>query len=134
MALLVGVGFGVAGFVNIVETPELEVGGYVLISLKSLIIIGLLIALSKYAFNLGKSYTNEALKNADRIHALSFGEFYLKAFREKVSYDQIKEVFQHWNINNESFFSTLNSSDFDPKIFENVIELMKALSAKKKDK
>lgn len=134
IALLAGVIFGVVGFINIVDNPELAIGGYVILSLKSLITIGLLIALSKYAFNLGKSYTNEALKNADRIHALSFGEFYLKAFREKVSYDQIKEVFQHWNINNESFFSTLNTNDFDPKVFENIIELLKVLDASKKKK
>jgi hypothetical protein len=128
LALIAGVGFCIIGFLNLADKLFEDYGVIVLLSLKSLMIIGLLIALSKYAFNLGKSYTNESLKNADRIHAISFGEFYLKTFKERVNYSEMKEVFQHWNINNDSYFSKLDSKDFDPKILENIIELAKLLS------
>jgi hypothetical protein len=130
IALLAGVSFGIIGFWSVSSLTTVEITKVILISLKSIIIIGLLIALSKYSFTLGKSYTNESLKNADRIHAISFGDFYLKAFSDRVNFAELKEVFQHWNINNDSFFSKLNTKDFDPKILENLIELTKAFSSK----
>jgi hypothetical protein len=44
-------------------------------AIKSVVLIGLLLALAKYSFTLGKSFMDESLKNSDRIHAISFGKF-----------------------------------------------------------
>lgn len=63
----------------------------------------------------------ESLRNSDRIHAISFGEFYLKAYQEKADWKEIKEAFQHWNIDGGSSFNSQNANDFDPKIFKNII-------------
>lgn len=93
--------------------------------IKSIFIIILLITASKYCFNLAKSYMSESLKIADRIHAISFGKFYLQIFKNNLNSNEIKEIFRDWNINNqENNFSKQNSDDYDPKLFEKALELV----------
>jgi DNA-binding MarR family transcriptional regulator len=100
---------------------------FILITIKNLVIIGLLIASSKYSYTLAKSYMNEALKNSDRIHAISFGRFYLKAYGEKATWQELKEVFQHWNIAKDSSFAKLNPNDYDPHFVDSAVDFAKAL-------
>jgi len=57
----------------------------------------------------------ESLKNADRIHAISFGKFFLQAFGDNVDAKEVKEVFQHWNISNSTSFSGLDADKFDER-------------------
>jgi len=132
--LVSGVGFGIYSVTQYANSNDQQWIHFAYLSIKSIIIIGLLIACSKYAFTLGKSYMSEALKNADRIHAISFGKFYLRAFSEKADWSELKEVFQHWNIDKNSAFSALDTNQFDPKFAEAVIELAKALASKADNK
>jgi hypothetical protein len=98
----------------------------------SILIVSLLIALSRFAFVLGKSFMVEALRNADRIHAISFGEFYLNSFGDKADWKEVKDVFQHWNIDKGSSFIHQTASDYDPEIIKNAIEIAKILMGNKK--
>lgn len=131
IALLLGV---LAAFLLITESlgGNLETTGIVLLSIKGLIGVGLLVASSKYAFTLGKSYMNESLKNSDRLHAISFGKFYLQAYGDVVTPEDIKEVFQHWNIDKDSSFRGLGSDNFDPKLFESAIEIARVITKNEK--
>lgn len=97
---------------------------------KSLFVVGLLVAASRYAFNLGKTYMNEALKNADRIHAISFGKFYLQVFGTNIKSEDLKEVFKEWNTVQESSFVKLNSEDFDPKMIDAIVKMLHVLKNK----
>lgn len=100
----------------------------VLWGIKSVLIIGLIVALSKYAFSLGKSFMAESLKNADRKHAISFGNFFMDAFSDSVKPEDVKEVFQDWNMSDSNTsFDRSGSTDFDPKDLEKLIELIKAI-------
>ena len=128
IALLMGVAFAVFGLKNLSPEESLKWYNYLPISLQSIIAVGLLIASSKYAFTLGKSHMNESLKSADRIHAISFGKFYLRVFSNRANWQELKEVFQHWNIDKNSSFSTLDADKFDPKFLE---VLAKALPSTK---
>jgi hypothetical protein len=67
----------------------------------------------------------EALKNNDRGHAISFGQFYLKAYGDRATWEEIREVFQHWNIAKDSPFGSLDAREFDPKLLESLIDLAK---------
>jgi hypothetical protein len=108
VTLIGGVWFAFGGLSGLDKLVNQNYWLYVLVILKSIIIVGLLIACSKYAFNLGKSFINEALRNADRIHAIAFGKFYLQAFGNRISSpEEIKEVFQNWNIDKDSAFQKL---------------------------
>jgi hypothetical protein len=104
------------------------------LAVASVLVIGLLGALSRFAFILGKSFMVESLRNGDRIHAISFGEFYLKTFPEKAEWAEIKEAFQHWNIDSGSSFITQNATDIDPQILQTAIEVAKAIVGKAKGK
>ncbi|MCG3741768.1 hypothetical protein [Vibrio cincinnatiensis] len=75
---------------------------------------------------------NESLKNSDRLHAISFGKFYLQAYGDIVTPDDVKEVFQHWNIDKDSSFRKLGSDSFDPRIFESAIEIARVLTKNEK--
>ncbi len=101
------------------------------LAIKSIIIVALLIASAKYAFSLAKSFMSEALKNSDRIHAISFGKFFLQAFGDKVDENEVKEIFQHWNINNKSSFSELDAEKFDPKIVEAILSVAEVVKTSK---
>ena len=101
-------------------------------AIKSALIIILLIASSKYSFTLGKSYMNETMKIADRIHAISFGKFYLQVFNKRIEAEELKDIFRDWNISNQSSFMGQKSEDFDPKLLEKVIELIDKIKGKDK--
>lgn len=116
------------------EAGSLETGKVILFAIKGLVGIGLLVALSKYAFTLGKSFMNESLKNSDRLHAISFGKFYLQAYGDVAQPDDVKDVFQHWNIDKDSSFSDLKTDNYDPRIFESAVEIAKIMTKYDKEK
>lgn len=97
-------------------------------AIKSIVLVGLLLAMAKYSFTLAKSFMEESLKNADRIHAISFGKFYLQAFEESIAAGDIKDVFQHWNISSKNSFSSQSSEVIEPKMLEAALEIVKMLS------
>jgi len=130
VSLVVGIGFALWGLSMASQQTALPTENLLLVALKALVVIGLLGACAKYAFSLGKSYASEALKCSDRMHAIRFGEFYLRAFGDKTKWEELKEVFQHWNIDRSSSFSGLDVSSFDPKVVESLVELAKLLPAK----
>jgi hypothetical protein len=92
------------------------------------LVLGLLGALARFAFVLGRSYMVESIRNDDRSHAISFGKFYLDAFGEKADWNDVKEAFQYWNIDIGSSFSTQTASDIDPHLYQNMREMLSSAS------
>jgi hypothetical protein len=72
---------------------------------KGIIALTLIAGLAKYAFSFSSSYMREALKNADRRHAINFGKFYLESFGAAAEWAQVKEAFEHWNITGSNAFT-----------------------------
>lgn len=132
-ALVGGVLFGAYGVTQLEAAPDRQWIAFAMLTLKAVVLIGLVGACAKYAFTLGRSYIGESLKSADRIHAIEFGRFYLQAFGTKATWPELKEVFQHWNIDRGSTFSTLDTSQFDPKVIESLVELTKLVTQRKGD-
>lgn len=91
------------------------------------VVLAFVVAASKFAFTLAKSFMVESLRNADRIHAIKFGEFYLKAFGDQAQWSQMKEAFQHWNIDSGSDFIRQDVKHIDPEIHEKILELIKTV-------
>ena len=137
-SLVSGIVVAVALLILTISGSEGSVMGwpeFAFLSLKSLVIVTLLLASANYAFSLAKSYMIESLKNADRIHAISFGKFFLQMFGDNMGTKEVKEVFQHWNINNTSSFTELDSDNFDPKIVETILsvaDVVKKVDSKSK--
>lgn len=131
LAGLAFVGYSVSTFVASASTNWAD---FAILALKSFLVVGILGACSKYAFTLGKSYMSEALKSADRIHAISFGKFYLKVYGAKATWPEVREAFQHWNIDRTSVFSSLGTTEFDPKLMEGLLEFGKAFASKSSER
>jgi hypothetical protein len=101
------------------------------ISLLNVLAIAILAALARYAYSLGKSYMSESLKSSDRIHAIQFGKFFLRVYGSRANSTEIREVFQHWNIDRTSTFSSLDPSQIDPQIVNMVVQIVSAVTGKK---
>ncbi len=92
---------------------------------QGLIAVALFAALAKYSLLFSNSYMQEALKNADRRHAINFGKFYLASYGAMADWAQIKEAFENWNIRGENAFSKSENSKLDVTAldkFANTIE------------
>lgn len=90
-----------------------------------LFIIIILISLSKLLFTLAKSFMVEAIRCSDRIHAISFGKFFLDAYGAEASREEVLQAFSSWNIDNGSTsFRNQSGEDYDPKIAD-VISVLK---------
>jgi hypothetical protein len=98
------------------------------------VVLGLLVAVARFAFMLGKAFMVEALRNSDRIHAISFGEFYLHAFPDKLEWSELKDAFQHWNIDKGSAFLSQQAVDFDHEIFRTAVAIAEGLRAERQKK
>ena len=94
---------------------------------KGLIAVALLAGLAKYSFLLGNSYMQEALKNADRRHAINFGKFYLESYGAAAEWSQVKEAFEHWNITGSNAFKRSNEAMPDISVLEKAIALVERL-------
>lgn len=95
---------------------------------KGLIAVALFAALAKYAFLFSSSYMREALKNADRRHAINFGKFYLESYGAAADWAQIKEAFEHWNIAGANAFSKSEENQLDVTALEKVATVVERIS------
>ncbi|BAU29587.1 TIR domain-containing protein [Aneurinibacillus soli] len=73
---------------------------YIYIGLKNLVIIGLLITSSRYSFKLGQVLMREGVRQGDRLHAINYGKFFLSSFQDRLSFEEMKDLFKDWNIDN----------------------------------
>ncbi|WP_156443723.1 hypothetical protein [Burkholderia savannae] len=91
---------------------------------KGLIAVGLLAGLAKYSFLFSSSYMQEALKNADRRHAINFGKFYLESYGAAAEWSQVKEAFEHWNIAGSNAFTRSEDAGPDVTSLEKAVSLI----------
>lgn len=140
-ASLVG-GLGFFGYVTVASfttIPNTVTWEFITFSVfKGLISVVLFAALAKYAFLFSSSYMREALKNADRRHAINFGKFYLESYGAAAEWSQIKEAFEHWNISGANAFSKPEENQLDVTALEKIASVCerigKALPALNKEK
>lgn len=131
--------FGYVTIVTFSTLPNPVTWEFITLSVfKGLIALALFAALAKYAFLFSNSYMREALKNADRRHAINFGKFYLESYGAAADWAQIKEAFEHWNIMGSNAFSKSDEIQLDVTALEkaaSVIERIgKTLPSLKKEK
>ena len=114
---------------DIYANTELDLCSNIFISIHNVVILTVFAALSRLSFILGKSFMVEAIRNGDRIHAISFGKFYIQAYGKQASRQEIREVLGEWNIDKGSSFHTQDAKEIDPNIL-GILELLKSNSTK----
>lgn len=95
---------------------------------KGLVAVALLAGLAKYSFLFSSSYMQEALKNADRRHAINFGKFYLESYGAAAEWSQVKEAFEHWNITGSNAFKRSDEAMPDISALEKAVALVERAS------
>lgn len=96
--------------------------------IKGLVVVTLFAAWAKHAFNIGNAYMHESLKRSDRMHAINFGKLYLEVYGNDVSQADMKSIFENWNLESDSAFTKIKSTSFEPKILEQVSQIITAAS------
>ncbi|WP_367144497.1 toll/interleukin-1 receptor domain-containing protein [Pantoea stewartii] len=87
-------------------------------AIKGITVIALVLGIARYSFLMAKTHYIEALKNADRLHAISFGKFYMRVFSKQITSEEIKEVFQHWNTSGTNDLTHLDVDKIDSRVVE----------------
>lgn len=123
LGVLTGIYFGTKGLTPVEGQKEIGWSQVTFFAFKGVIVIGLFVALAKYCFTYSQSFMHESIKNGERKHAINFGKFYLETYGADAEWAQIKEAFEHWNINSSSAFSGNDADKFDPRIVEKTIQL-----------
>ncbi|NMO19822.1 toll/interleukin-1 receptor domain-containing protein [Pyxidicoccus fallax] len=129
LSLLAGLGIAYISITTALETGDSSWTNFAYIALKNVLAIALLGASAKYAFTLGRSFTNEALKASDRLHAISFGKFYLQVYGAQATWPEVKEAFQHWNIDRRSSLSDVDPASIDPQVLTILLEAVKSIAS-----
>jgi TIR domain len=96
---------------------------------KTVLFVAFVSALIRGLYMLGRNFMMESIRYSDRVHAISFGEFYLNGFGG-TDWLEVKEAFQNWNLDRGSSFTSQNVSDVDPQILAIVLEIGKSLGSK----
>lgn len=121
--LILIVVFGIVRL-HIYTYNELNIYSNIIYLLQNIVILTVLAALSRLMFILGKSFMVEAIRNGDRIHAISFGKFFIQAYGKQASRQEIREVLGEWNIDKGSSFHTQDAKEIDPNIL-GILEILK---------
>lgn len=90
-----------------------NIGYMIAYGVTCLFIIIILISLSKLLFTLAKSFMVEAIRCSDRIHAISFGKFFLDAYGAEASREEVLKAFSSWNIDSRLYELILNWHKYD---------------------
>lgn len=139
IALAVGLIFFICLAYSTVEILPEKINWEIIVflSLKGLISVSLLVGFARYAYVLSTTYLKEALKISDRMHAISFGKFYLDSYGSTHDWEQVKEVFENWNINNTSTIPSTKEDDVDlasidkaTTIIERIANIMPRIAGK----
>ena len=94
---------------------------------KSGMIMALLILISKHSFDFAKTYLSESLKISNKIHAIEYGQFYIKVFKT-IDKRDFKDIFKNWNIDNETSFEKTETKNVDSDFLGKLINLVKTIN------
>jgi len=111
--------------VNNFIPDDIDMVRIITFAIKNISILSVLAALSRLTFILGKSFMVESIRNGDRIHAISFGKFFIQAYGNKITRQEIREILGEWNIDKGSSFHTQDAKEIDPN-FYGTLELLKS--------
>ncbi|SMQ77555.1 TIR domain-containing protein [Bacillus sp. OV166] len=125
IALLSGILFTYSNVLNIQHDKAMYY--YITLGAKSLVVIGLITAISRYGFTLGKAFMNEASKHENRLHSINYGLFFIGSFKAQLTYDEMKDIFLHWkNIGSNGDF-IINPADQQTVVSETLSQTSQAL-------
>ena len=97
----------------------------IVLCIEAIVLSALAVSLSRFLYLLGKSFMVEAIRFFDRAHAIGLGRLYLKLYKGKFKWDELRDVLQSWNIDAGSAFRNLDAKDIEPVSLDKVIGVFK---------
>ena len=101
--------FGMTANVEI----ETDLKRTIVLCVEIVVLSALAVSSCRFLFLLGKSFMVEAIRCADRAHAIGLGRLYLKLFKGKFKWEELRDVLQSWNIDKGSAFINLDAKDIE---------------------
>ncbi len=121
--------FGFITYASLVNMPSGVSWEFLTFSIfKGLIAIALIAGFARYCFLFSNSYMREALKNADRTHAINFGKFYLQSYGAAADWSQVKEAFANWNTTGSNAFAPNAEAMLDITAVEHATSLIEKVA------
>ena len=93
---------------------------------KGAVIAGVIGVISRYSYVFSSEYQREALRVADKSHAIKFGQLYVETYGAAADWDRVKDAFANWHGANETSDQNSNEGKISATT-ENSEELSKAL-------
>lgn len=125
LAIAGTIGISLYGYVYGEQLSNLAWQSLLFVSFKGLVVLGVLGLWAKHAFTVSNAYMHEAIKRADRAHAINFGKLYLEIYGNSVDRKELIDIFENWNIATESAFSKITTDGFEPKVLDKLVEVLK---------
>lgn len=131
LAIMITVAISLYGFLYGESLSTLGWQAMIFVSFKGLVVLGVLGLWAKHAFTVSNAYMHEAIKRADRAHAINFGKLYLEVYGNTVERKELIDIFENWNITSESAFSKVSLEGFEPKILEKLTDILQSTGRSK---
>lgn len=97
----------------------------IILCVEAIVLSALVVSLSRFLFLLGKSFMVESIRFFDRAHAIGLGRLYLKLYKEKFKWQELRDVLQSWNIDAGSAFRNLDAKDIEPVSLDHMLSAFK---------
>lgn len=109
--------------------PNLEIAfdvyKTVILCVEMVVLSTVTVSISRFLFLLGKSFMVESIRNADRAHAIGLGRLYLKLYKDKFKWGELKDVLKNWNIDKGSAFRTMDAKDIEAVSLDQLTSIFK---------
>lgn len=126
MAIIFSLAFSLYGYFYGESIVLLSWQALLFVSFKGLVVLGVLGLWARHAFAVSNAYMHEAIKRADRAHAINFGKLYLEIYGKSVDRRELIDIFENWNIATESAFSKIRNDGFDPKVLDKIESMLRS--------
>ena len=122
LAALIGMGYYIIlGSGTLWIEGNLDLYTLIYVSIEIAVLSGVLFAITRFLFLLGKSYMVEAIRFEDRAHAIGLGKLYLQLYKSKFDWNELKDVLQNWNIDKGSAFINLDAKDIETVSVDKIV-------------
>lgn len=104
---------------------NIELQRTIILCIDLIALSALAISICRFLFLLGKSFMVEAIRCSDRAHAIGLGLLYLKLFKGKFKWEELRDVLQSWNIDKGSAFINLDAKDIEGVSLDKIAPVLK---------
>lgn len=109
-SVIVAFYFFYIGINNIFILGKVDKYYIIYLIIKGGVSVSILFFLAYTCFLNAQRYSHESIRRKDIRHAVKFGKLFLQIYGDRVSPDEMKDVFKDWNISGKTAFSQMDKN------------------------